>query len=124
MHKYLPKAFLLLAIFVSCSSTEDNTLTHTKHKQHKAEYIYRKHDEILMIPSSATKRPSPQYPWKKNQINGQSKISKEYFRCRKYSTNNRLEYSQPLRTVNHLATSIIAQSQSFSTANHLTQPII
>ena len=82
MHKYLPKAFLLLAIFVSCSSTEDNALTHTKHKQHKAEYIYRKHDEILMIPSSATKRPSPQYPWKKNQINGQSKISKEYFRCK------------------------------------------
>ncbi len=78
---------LIFVIFcVGCSSSD--TLDEAPHSQRyqKAEYIYRTHDSSLFSVTSPKQTPSPSYPWK-NTNSCQSKITKEYFRCKGTSLN-------------------------------------
>jgi hypothetical protein len=74
---------LLFLLVTGCSPSENNS---KKYGNQKGEYVYRKQEEVLFIPS-AEYIPPTNYFWNKEQIGHLPKISKEYFRCKGSSLN-------------------------------------
>lgn len=68
--------------FFGCSSSDTQEATPTPQKQQKAEYIYRGNNDSLFSIAMPEQTPPPSYPWKKIETGNQSKITKEYFRCK------------------------------------------
>jgi hypothetical protein len=74
--------FLIFAVCVSCSSSDEAQNHRLSTLQQKGEYIYRKHDEVFFtIPAPLKNTPEP-YPWEKGLVGNHPKITKEFFRCK------------------------------------------
>lgn len=68
-----------LSVFlVSCSSVDDVQTSSSS----KGEFISRLNDEFLFPVEKPQLQPKPPYPWTKEQIGNQLKITKEFFRCK------------------------------------------
>lgn len=73
--------FFSFLFFTSCDNGASSAASLQKEVSAKGEYIYRRHNEILAIPS-VQKKTSVAYSWKKEMPGNYPKISKEYFRCK------------------------------------------
>lgn len=81
MH-HLSIALVAIALLTSCSSVDDPFGDSARRDNQISEYIDRRADERLFVPSPPQIQPPPQYPWYDASRSSLSKISKEFFRCR------------------------------------------
>lgn len=72
---------IFLLFLIGCQGNDPTHDAALKRRNQKGEYLYRKHDEVTLIPPM---QPITQlaYAWEKNGANGLAKITKEYFRCK------------------------------------------
>lgn len=79
----LSQLFLIFLATLYLTSCDNGTplAANSSELSAKGEYIYRRHNEYLAIPSAQKKAPLA-YPWKKEMPGNYPKISKEYFRCK------------------------------------------
>lgn len=77
---------LLGLICLGCSSSEDRSQRPDQRHQ-IGEYIYRKQNETYFnVPLAELQSPEP-YPWESGKSGNNSKITKEFFRCKGSSLN-------------------------------------
>lgn len=79
-------SLLFLILCTACSSSDEQDIAN-RQKNQKGEYIYRKHNESLVIIPPPEKNHPKIYPWNKNQAANFPKITKEFFRCKGSSLN-------------------------------------
>lgn len=71
----------LLSLF-GCSNEPPST-----HYPVKGEYLYRRHEDVIIQISPIASLPKPQYPWEEKWPCSFSKITKDFFRCQGSSLN-------------------------------------
>jgi len=76
------KQAILLILLIGCSGMEQSEQKKLRRLNAKGEFIHRNHDEYHYQIDTPKHRIREPYPWENGYIGQQTKISKEYFRCK------------------------------------------
>lgn len=84
----LTKVLIAVCLFLcGCSGAQDSEQERVRRQNAKGEFINRKHSERLYSIKIPERQVRKKYPWEDTHVGNNTKITKEYFRCKGSSLN-------------------------------------